>query len=63
MIFDLKDRNSVNVKLLRQFDGEYNYFNPTSNGNIVLYRCEHKFENKILFNFIYLLKKIIILDI
>jgi hypothetical protein len=48
MIFDLKDRNSVNVKLLRQFDGKYNYFNPTSNGSMILYRYEHKFKNKIL---------------
>lgn len=45
MIFDLKN---INVEILRKFDGEYNYFNPSHFNGKTIYRRESKFEDKLL---------------
>lgn len=40
MIFEV-----FKIQLLNQFDGNFNYFNPTSNGDTVLFRYESKSNN------------------
>jgi hypothetical protein len=45
MIFDLHD---LEVDIVHQFDGEYNYFNPTYWGGLGLLRRESKFEDTML---------------
>jgi len=45
MIFDLKD---LDIKILKKFDGEYNYFNPSYFNGKTIYRRESKFEGRLL---------------
>lgn len=45
MIFDLKN---LQVDLLRKFDGQYNYFNPSHFNDRTIFRREHKYEDKLL---------------
>ena len=44
MIFDI---NYLEVEILKQFDGIYNYFNPSSFNNKTIFRRESIFENKV----------------
>ena len=44
MIFDIK---YLEVEILKQFDGIYNYFNPSSFNNKTIFRRESIFENKV----------------
>lgn len=45
MIFDI---NQLDITILKKFDGEYNYFNPSHFNGRTIYRLESKFEGKIL---------------
>jgi hypothetical protein len=45
MIFDLKN---LNIEILKKFDGEYNYFNPSHFNGRTIFRRESKLDNKIL---------------
>jgi hypothetical protein len=45
MIFDLKN---LQVNILKKFDGQYNYFNPSHFNGKTIFRRESKFENKLL---------------
>jgi hypothetical protein len=45
MIFDLKN---VEVDILKTFDGEFNYFNPSCLGDFIIFRREFKYENSVL---------------
>ncbi len=45
MIFDLKD---LDIEILKKFDGEYNYFNPSHFNGRTIFRKESKFEDKLL---------------
>lgn len=45
MIFDLKN---LEIEILRKFDGQYNYFNPSHFNGRIIYRRESKFEDKLL---------------
>jgi hypothetical protein len=45
MIFDL---NNLDVEILKKFDGDYNYFNPSHFNGRTIYRREHKFEGRLL---------------
>ena len=45
MIFDLKN---LQIDILKQFDGQYNYFNPSHYNGRTIYRRESKYDNKIL---------------
>jgi len=45
MIFDLKN---LEVQILKKFDGDYNYFNPSHFNGRTIYRREHKFEGRLL---------------
>jgi len=45
MIFDLKD---LDIEILKKFDGEYNYFNPSHFNGRTIYRRESKFEGRLL---------------
>jgi len=42
------DFNEVKVELLKKFDGKNNYFNCSSFDNKVIFRKEHKIEDKLL---------------
>jgi len=45
MIFDL---NNLDVEILKKFDGDYNYFNPSHFNGRTIYRREHKFGGRLL---------------
>jgi len=45
MIFDLKN---LEVQILKQFDDNYNYFNPSHFNGRTIYRRESKFEGRLL---------------
>ncbi len=45
MIFSLKD---LQIDILKQFDGKYNYFNPSHCNGKTIFRREHKCEDKLL---------------
>jgi len=45
MIFDIKN---LEVQILKKFDGDYNYFNPSHFNGRTIYRREHKFEGRLL---------------
>lgn len=45
MIFDLKN---LDIEIIRKFDGNFNYFNPSHFNGKTIYRRESKFEEKIL---------------
>ncbi len=45
MIFDLKD---LDIEILKKFDREYNYFNPSHFNGRTIFRRESKFEDKLL---------------
>lgn len=44
MIFNLTNR----LKILKQFNGEYNYFNPSCIGDLKIFRREHKYKDILL---------------
>jgi hypothetical protein len=37
-----------NIRILKQFDGKYNYFNCTGLNDKILYRRQRKYKNKLL---------------
>jgi len=45
MIFDLKN---LQIDVLKKFDGQYNYFNPSHYNGRTIYRRETKLDNKLL---------------
>ena len=45
MIFDL---NNLDVEILKKFNGEYNYFNPSHFNGRTIFRRESKFEDRLL---------------
>jgi FkbM family methyltransferase len=45
MMFDLKN---LQIDILKKFDGQYNYFNPSHYNGRTIYRRESKYDNKIL---------------
>ena len=45
MIFDIKN---LKVYVLKKFDGQYNYFNPSHFNGKTIFRRESKFEDKLL---------------
>ena len=45
MIFDLKN---LQLDILKKFDGQYNYFNPSHFNGKTIFRRESKFEDKLL---------------
>lgn len=45
MIFDLKN---LDIEIIRKFDGNFNYFNPSRYNGKTIIRRETKFDNKIL---------------
>jgi hypothetical protein len=45
MIFDLKN---LQLDILKKFDGQYNYFNPSHFNGSTIFRRESKFEDKLL---------------
>jgi len=45
MIFNLKN---LQIDILKKFDGQYNYFNPSHYNGRTIYRRESKYDNKIL---------------
>jgi hypothetical protein len=45
MIFDLRDSE---IQVLKKFDGQYNYFNPSHFNGKTIFRRESKFEDKLL---------------
>ena len=45
MIFDL---NSLDIEILKKFDGSSNYFNPSHFNGRSIYRCESKLEGRLL---------------
>lgn len=45
MIFDL---NNLNIEILKKFNGEYNYFNPSHFNGRTIFRRESKFEDRLL---------------
>jgi len=45
MIFDLKD---IEVDVLKTFDGQFNYFNPSCCGDLIIFRKEFKYDDIVL---------------
>lgn len=45
MIFDLKD---IEVDVLKTFDGQFNYFNPSCFGDLIVFRKEFKYDDIVL---------------
>lgn len=45
MIFDLKD---VEVDILKTFDGQFNYFNPSCCDDLIIFRKEFKYDDAVL---------------
>jgi len=45
MIFDLKN---IEVDVLKTFDGQFNYFNPSCLGDLIVFRREFKYDDTVL---------------
>lgn len=45
MIFDIKN---LEIDILKKFNNKNNYFNPSCINNKIIFRREHKYEDKIL---------------